>query len=68
MNIRKLSKIITGLKHLADAQDTSMPDIVDALVGVCFNEEEAGRIKSYINDEIRQDFAAEFDRKEWPGL
>ena len=51
MNARKLCKVVTGLEHLADAQDVYIPDLVDALVGVCFDEEEAGQIKAYIADE-----------------
>ncbi len=51
MKIRKLCKIVTGLEHIADAQDTCIPEIVDALIGVCFDEEEAGQIKAYIADE-----------------
>ena len=51
MDIRNLCKIVTGLEHLADVQDTCIPDIVDALIGVCFDEEEAGEIKAYIADE-----------------
>ena len=51
MKIRKICKIVTALEHIADAQDTCIPEIVDALIGVCFDEEEAGAIKAYIADE-----------------
>jgi hypothetical protein len=51
MKIRKLCIIVAGLEHIADAQDACIPEIVDALVGVCFDEEEAGQIKAYIADE-----------------
>lgn len=50
MNIRELCKVV-GLEHISDTQDVCIPDIVDALIGVCFDEEEAGQIKAYIADE-----------------
>ena len=48
MNSREMSKIITGLEHLAEAQDASMIEIVNALIEVCFNEEEAREVNNYI--------------------
>ena len=51
MNIRKLCKIITGIEHIAGAQEAHITEIVEALTGICFNEEEAGQIKAYIADE-----------------
>lgn len=51
MNNRKLYKIVDGLERIAEAQDVCIPEIVDALIGVCFNEEEAEYIKSYISSE-----------------
>lgn len=51
MNIRKLCKIETGLQHLEDAQDVPMIEIVEALIGVCFDEEEAGEVKAHMSDE-----------------
>jgi len=59
MKIRKIFEIVTGLENIADAQDTCIHEILDALVGVCFDEEEAGDIKPYI--EKRQ---GDFERRQ----
>jgi len=55
MNNHKIRKIITGLEHVADSQDTPLLEILDALIGVCFDEEEAGKIKNYFNYWAEQD-------------
>ena len=51
MNIRQLFKAEAGLEYLSDAQDVPVSEIIDALIGVCFSEEEAGAIKRHISDE-----------------
>lgn len=51
MNIREKCKIETGLDHIADARDVCVSDIIDALIGICWDEEEAGELKAHISDE-----------------
>lgn len=51
MEIRKKCKIETGLQHLEDVCDVPMIDIINALIGVCFDEEDAGELKAHISDE-----------------
>jgi len=51
MNIRKKCKIEIGLSHIAYVQDVPVIDIIDALIGVCFDEEDAGELKEFISDE-----------------
>lgn len=63
MKFRKIFEIVTRLENIADAQDTCIHEILDALVGVCFDEEEAGDIKHYI--EKRQ---KDFERRRNLGL
>ena len=48
MQIRNLCTIFIGLDRLSEATDSPTPEIVNALVGVCFDEEEAGVINSYL--------------------
>ncbi len=47
MTTKEIRKIITGLEHIVDSQDIALPVILDALIGVCFNEKEAGEIENY---------------------
>jgi hypothetical protein len=51
LKYRQLIEVIVGIEMIAGAQDTLIPDIADALVGVCFDEEEVGQIKAFISDE-----------------
>ncbi len=51
MGVKKLSKILTGLEHLAKAQDICVIDIVNGLIGVCFDKDEASQVKAYIEKE-----------------
>jgi hypothetical protein len=48
---KALYRTMIALEQVSDAQDTSMIDILDALVGVCLNEEEAGDIKQCMCDD-----------------
>ena len=51
MDIRKKCKVETGLQHLEDAFDVPMIEIINALTGICFDEEEAGELKEFISRE-----------------
>lgn len=51
MSIIKPYKAAICLESLAGEQGVCISDLVDALVGVCFDEEEAEQIKSYRADE-----------------
>ena len=51
MNIRKKCKIETGLEHIADSCDVPMDELIDALTGIAWDEEEAGELKDMISDE-----------------
>jgi len=54
MNISKVLKIGDMLEELAEATDTTIFDVVDALVGICFSESDGEEIKQY-NRDIRFD-------------
>ena len=45
MNALKLIALSEALAFLAEETDTSYKDLIDALSGVCFDEEEAGQLK-----------------------
>jgi hypothetical protein len=51
MKLNHLIIIADALERVAEVQDTAMVEIIDALVGVCFDEEESGELKHYIADE-----------------
>ena len=47
---KALYRTMIGIEQVSDATDTSLTDIIDALVGVCLSEEEAGEIKRCMFD------------------
>jgi len=51
MKLNKLVCVGDAVERLAELTDTTIPEIVEALTGVCFDEEEAGQIKRYHQDE-----------------
>jgi len=51
MNIRRVCKIETGLSHLEEACDVPMREIIEALKGICFAEEEVGELLEFISNE-----------------
>ena len=51
MKLNHLITVADAMERIAETQDTTMVEIIDALVGVCFDEEEAGQLKRYIADE-----------------
>ncbi len=51
MNIRRVCKIETGLSHLEEACDVPMREIIEALKGICFDEEEVGELLEFISNE-----------------
>jgi hypothetical protein len=51
MKLNHLIIISDALERVAEVQDTAMVEIIDALVGVCFDEEEAEQLKRYMADE-----------------
>lgn len=51
MKLNKLILIGDLVERLSELTDTYIPDIVETLTGVCWDEEDAGRIKDYHADE-----------------
>ena len=42
----------SAVEVLSNIGDVSIYDVIDALIGVCFSEEEAGELDSYLSREI----------------
>lgn len=51
MNLNNLIRIGDAVELIADQTDAYITDIVNSLIGVCWDEEEAGEIINYLWDE-----------------
>jgi len=47
MDSKMKSKMLTGLQHIVDVTVVEMPHLIDTLVGVAIDEEEAADLKAY---------------------
>jgi len=50
-NLNKLILLSDLVERLSEITDTTIPEVVDALEGVCWDEEDSGRIKEYHSSE-----------------
>jgi hypothetical protein len=53
MDPEKKLRIVKSLELFVNYQDKHIPDIVDALIGISFDEEEACEIKAYFGKTLK---------------
>ena len=51
MKLNHLILVADAIEKISEITDTPIPDITDALVSVCFDEETGSQIKQYHSDE-----------------
>ena len=47
MEMREIILVADAIEKITELTDTTIPEVVDALTGLCFDEESAGDIKRY---------------------
>lgn len=55
MKLNHLHLIEEGIERIAAVTDTDTTEIIEALTGVAWNEEDAGRIREFMIDAITDD-------------
>ena len=51
MKLNKLVKLGMAVEVICNETEESIQDIIDALTGICWSEEEASQLKAYHADE-----------------
>ena len=54
MKLNKLIRIGDAVELISEQTDSTIPDIIEGLTGICWDEEDAGRITDY-HSEIDDD-------------
>lgn len=55
MDTRKKAKLISAIEQIADEQEVAIHDVISHLIGVVFDEEDAGDLLKFYNQRIGQE-------------
>lgn len=55
MKLNQLHLISEGLEKISAATQTEIPEIIDALTGLAWSEEESGQIKEFSIDALEEE-------------